>query len=70
MKHPQLWKPIEKHIKDLIKMKAFAKIVNSLLFSTKFAKSSILDVWQDPEFASDASNDLRKKLHLSCLTGF
>ena len=39
-------------------------------FWTIFAKSSILGIWQDSEFASEASNDLQKKLHLSCLTGF
>ena len=46
------------------KMEVFAKIVNGFLFLTIFAKSSILDVWQDFEFASEANNDLRKKLHL------
>ena len=37
-----------------------------------FAKSSILfiSVWKDSEFASEANDDLRKKLYLSCLTGF
>ena len=33
------------------------------------AKSLILDIWQDSEFASEASNNLRMKLHLSCLIG-
>ena len=52
------------------KMEISAKIVNSFLFFTSFAKSSILDVEQDSEFVSEASNDLHKKLFLSCLTGF
>ena len=51
-------------------MEIFVKIVNSFLLLTIFAKSSILDVWQDSEFASEASNDLRKKLYLSFLTEF
>ena len=33
-------------------------------------QNSILDVWQDSEFVSEASNDLAKKLHLRCLIGF
>ena len=48
----------------------FCEIVNGFSFVTIFAKSSILDVSQDSEFASEASNDLQKKLYLSCLTGF
>ena len=39
-------------------------------FGTIFAKSFILGIWQGSEFPSEASNDLRKKVHLSCLTGF
>ena len=39
-------------------------------FWTIFAKSFILGIWQGSEFPSEASNDLRKKVHLSCLTGF
>ena len=42
---------------------------NSKRLLTIFTKSSILDVRQDSEFASEPSNDLRKKLHLSCLAG-
>ena len=38
--------------------------MNGFYFLTIFAKRSILDVWRDSEFASEASNDLRKKLHL------
>ena len=52
------------------KMEVFAKIENSFSFLTIFAKGSILDVWQDSVLASEASNNLRKKLHLSCLTEF
>ena len=52
------------------KIEVFAKIVKGFSFLTIFAKSSILDVCQDSELASEASNDLRKKLHLSCLTRF
>ena len=52
------------------KMEVFAKIVSDFLFLTVFPKNSSLDVWQDSKFASKASNDLRKKLHLRCLTGF
>ena len=35
--------------------------MNGFLFFTIFAKSSILDVWQDSEFASESSNNLQKK---------
>ena len=52
------------------KMEFFAKIVSGFSFFILFAKSFIIDVWQDSEFASEASNDLRKKLHVSCLIGF
>ena len=52
------------------KMQVFANIVNGFSFLTIFAKSSILNIWQDFELVSEARNDLRKKLHLSCLTGF
>ena len=34
-----------------------------------FFHGTILDVWQDSEFASEASN-LRKKLYLRCFQGF
>ena len=51
-------------------MEVFAKIVNSFSCLTIFAISSILDVWQDFEFASETSNDLQKKPRLRCLTGF
>ena len=50
-------------------MEVFTKIVNGFSFLTTFAKSSILDVWQDSEFASEPSNYLWKKLHLRCLAG-
>ena len=52
------------------KLEVFAKIVNGFSFLTIFAKSSIVDIWKDSEFASEASIDLRKKLHVSCVTGF
>ena len=52
------------------KMEVFTKIVNGFSFLTIFAKSSILDVWQDSEFASEANNDLRKKLILAVWQGF
>ena len=52
------------------KMEVFAKIMNGFSFLVIFAKSSILDVQQYSELASEASKDLQKKLHLSCLTGF
>ena len=42
-------------------MEGFVKIVTDFSFFTIFAKSSILDVWQDSEFASEPSNDLGKK---------
>ena len=51
-------------------MVVFAKIVNGFSFLTIFVKRSILDVWQKYEFASEASSDLPKKVHLSCVTGF
>ena len=52
------------------KKEFYAKIVNGFLFLSIFPKSSVTDVWQDSEFTSEASNDLRKKLPLRCLTGF
>ena len=53
-------------------MQVFANIVNGFSFLTIFAKTSILDLdlWKDSEFASEASDNLRKKLHFSCLTEF
>ena len=48
----------------------FCKISTQFLVFSYFCKNSILDVWRDSEFAYEASNDLRKKLYLSCLTGF
>ena len=51
------------------KMEVFTKIVNGFSFLTIFAKSSILDVWQDSEFPCKPRKDLRKKLHLRCLAG-
>ena len=50
-------------------MEVFTKIMNSFSFLTIFAKSFTLDIWQDSEFASEPSNDLRKTLHLRCLAG-
>ena len=52
------------------KMEVFAKIVKGFSFFTIFAKNSILHVWQDSEFASAVSNDLRKKLYLRCFDYF
>ena len=49
------------------KKEVFAKVVNGFSFFDYFWKN--LDVWKDPEFASEASNDLWKKLHLRYLTG-
>ena len=49
-------------------MEIFTKIVNEFSFLAIFTKSSILDVYQGSEFASEPSNDLVKKLHLRCLT--
>ena len=51
-------------------MEVFAKIVTGFSFLNIFAKNTILDVWQDSEFASEASNNLWKKLNLIYLTGF
>ena len=48
------------------KMNVFAKIVTANIFP----KSSILVVWQGPEFASVAGSNLRKKLHLRRGQGF
>ena len=39
----------------------FSQVVNGFWFLTIFAKSSILDVWQDSEFASEANNDFAEK---------
>ena len=37
-------------------------MVNGFSFLTIFAKISILDVWEDSEFASEASIDLAEKV--------
>ena len=37
------------------------ELSNGFLFLTIFAKSSILDVWQDSEFFSEPSNDFAQK---------
>ena len=50
-------------------MEVFTKKGNNFPFLTISTKSSILDVYQDSEFASESSNNLVKKLHLRCLTG-
>ena len=42
-------------------MKVFIKIVNSFSFLTIFAKSSILDVWQDSDFLCKPIKNLRQK---------
>ena len=42
------------------KAELFAQIVNGF-WLTVSTKSSILDVWQDPEFASKASYDFAEK---------
>ena len=55
---------------QISKMGFFAKIGNDFSFFTIFVKSSILDVWQHFEFASEVSNDVQKKLQLRCSTGF
>ena len=46
---------------QISKMEVFSQIVNGFQFLTTFAKSSILDVCQDYEFASEASNDFAEK---------
>ena len=43
--------------------------MNGFSFSIIFLKSSILDIWQDSDFSSEPSNNLREKLHLGCLAG-
>ena len=42
-------------------MKVFAQIVNGFYFLTIFLKSSILDVWQDSQFASKGCYDIVEK---------
>ena len=67
MKYPQLWKPIKKHIQNLVKhpiLELFAKIVNGFQFLTILAKSSNLDVSQNSDFAFEGTNDSWKKLQL------
>ena len=44
------------------KMELFAKIVNGFSYLNIFAKSSISDVSQNSEFASEASNDLHNHM--------
>ena len=51
-------------------MKVLTKIVNGFSFLTIFAKSFILDVWQDFEFPSEPSKDMREKLHLRYLAAY
>ena len=50
-------------------MEVFTNLINGFSFLTVFAKISILDAWQNSEFASEPSNDLQKKVHLRCLAG-
>ena len=45
-------------------MEVFVKTVNGFSFLISFTKSSILDVWKDSEFASEASSDLKEEAHL------
>ena len=62
--------PVQKYIQKLVKHpRFFEKIMNGFLFLTILAKSSILDVWRDSEFASEASKRLAEKAP-SQLTGF
>ena len=42
-------------------MEVFAQIVNGFQFLTIFAKSSILDVWQDHGFPNEVCNDFAEK---------
>ena len=42
-------------------MEVFAQIVNGFQFLTNFAKSSILDVWQDHGFLNEVCNDFAEK---------
>ena len=51
-------------------MKVFTKIVDDFQLLTIFAKSSIEDLWQDSEFASEVSNDLQKNSISDVLQGF
>ena len=45
-------------------MEVFVKTVNGFSFLISFTKSSILDVWKDSEFASEASSDLKEEAFL------
>ena len=51
-------------------MKVFTKIGDDFQLLTIFAKSSIEDLWQDSEFASEVSNDLQKNSISDVLQGF
>ena len=51
-------------------MKVFTRTVDDFKLLTIFAKSSIEDLWQDSEFASEASNDLQKNSISDVLQGF
>ena len=46
---------------QISKMEVFAQIVNGFQFLTNFAKSSILDVWQDHGFPNEVCNDFAEK---------
>ena len=50
-------------------MVVFTKRVGGFSLLAIFAKSFFLDVWEDSDFLSEPSNDLRKKLHLRSLAG-
>ena len=52
------------------KMDVFAKIVNGFSSLTIFAESSVLDVWQESEFASEASKNLWKSSTSAVWQGF
>ena len=51
-------------------MEVIARIVKGFQLLSIFEKSSVLDLWQDSEYASEASNNWRKKLHLRRFAGF
>ena len=58
MKHH--WKPLQKHIQNPVKHPRWRKQLTASQFLTIFAKRSILDVWQDSEFVSEAINNGEK----------
>ena len=57
MKHPKLWKSIQKEVYSEPFQTSNRVFIKIKIVLTIFTKSSISDVYQDSEFASELSNE-------------